>query len=72
MGQGVGLKPFLGLVEGFGGPQEEDLLVLAWVDLGSLCWHPVERHFGEVIGHEPCKGTDACNDHRCCIVHTDD
>ena len=72
MGQGVGLKPFLGLVEGFGGPQVEDLVVLAWVELGSLCWHPVERHFGEVVGREPCEGTDACNDHRCCIVHTDD
>ena len=60
VGRGVGLKPFLGVVEGFGGPWEEDMVLLGRDDLGPLCWHPIDHHFGKVFGCQPCEGTDAC------------
>ena len=61
-----------GLGGGFGAPSVEGLVVLGWDELGPPHWYRVELCSGEVARHEPCEGTDGCNDSRFGIKHTDD
>ena len=67
----VGLKPFLGVVWGFGAPFMEDLMVLGLAETKQSRWDQVDYPFGVIVVHDSSEDNDECNGCRCYIWHTD-